>query len=209
MFKIEPDFSELIHKEPEIILSGIPEINPDLCPGDTPGILLSLGREIKLDNGWIDNLYIDTNAVLTFVECKLYSNSGIKRDVYSQAMNYAADIRGMLAHYNDQEFLDRFAGIISTSLDPAFSSIDSVLEALSNDPVLGGKKKIQDWKRQFPKRLEQNIKNGICRIIIACAPVSQSYFASDNIMNLDGTDAVFAIHPGRLRFDFNGREGVR
>lgn len=68
MFKAESEMQELIHNEPDTILSGVPEINPQYCP-DTPSII-SLGREISLSSGFIDNLYIDSNAIITFVECK-------------------------------------------------------------------------------------------------------------------------------------------
>ena len=65
MFDSESILQLLVHERPDVILSGIPEINPQFCP-DTPAIL-SLGREIPLNSGPIDNLYIDTNAIITFV----------------------------------------------------------------------------------------------------------------------------------------------
>ena len=82
MFKTEDEMQELVHRNPGLILSGIPEIDPGLC-SDTAG-LVSLGREISLSSGPVDNLFIDVNAVLTFVECKRYCDSRLKREVYPQ-----------------------------------------------------------------------------------------------------------------------------
>jgi len=48
MFKTEFQLQELVHNNPDIILAGIPGINPELCPA-TPR-MLSLGREIPLLN---------------------------------------------------------------------------------------------------------------------------------------------------------------
>ena len=181
MFKSESAFQELIHSKPEIVISGIPEIDPTLCP-DTPTII-SLGREIRLDSGPIDNLYIDTNAVLTFVECKRYSDSRIKREVHSQAVNYAADLQGMLTHYNGEDFLSRFTEIVNSADDAHYSSLDNILDDLSKDPVLENRN-IRDWQKQFLERLEFNIKHGICRIVIACAPDPRSNFSYTQIRNL-------------------------
>ena len=111
MFDSESKLQKLIHENPEIILSGILEINPQYCP-DTPSIL-SLGREIPLNSGPIDNLYIDTNAIITLVECKRYGDSRIKREVYSQAINYASDLQNMLIHYTSGQFCEEFFKIIS------------------------------------------------------------------------------------------------
>jgi hypothetical protein len=72
MFKNESEFQELIHNNPGIVLSGIPEVDPNLCP-DTPTIA-SLGREVSLASGPIDNLYIDTKLDLV----RSYLNSSKK-----------------------------------------------------------------------------------------------------------------------------------
>ncbi len=180
MFTSESRFQQLIHEDPNIILSGIPEIDPNLC-SDTPTIV-SLGREIRLDSGPIDNLYIDTNAVLTFVECKRYSDSRLKREVYSQAINYAADMQSMLMHYFEDDFINHFFEIIRSN-DESFESFDHMLNKLADDPILTKKNK-SDWRRQFKERLEYNIKNGVCRIVIACAPDPRTNFSFTQIRNL-------------------------
>lgn len=155
MFKNEDELQQLIHEQPELILSGIPEINPAYCP-DTP-MILSLGREIPLSSGSIDNIYIDTNGVITLVECKTYSNSGIKRSVYSQAINYASDLQNMLIHYSGTEFIEQFYSIITQGYSITYPQFDSVVDQLSKDRILEGRNK-NDWKQQFLQRLEFNIR---------------------------------------------------
>ena len=181
MFTLESEMQALIHKEPDIVLSGIPEINPEYCP-DTPNII-SLGREIPLNSGPIDNIFIDTNAIITLVECKLYSNSNIKREVYAQAINYASDLRVMLSHYNSDEFIDEFFSIIKRGQNCDIRSFDSIIDTLSKDEILT-RKKVDEWKKQFLQRLEANIKAGVFRIIIACAPHISNQFAYSPIRNL-------------------------
>lgn len=181
MFVNEAELQQLVHEQPELILSGIPEINPEYC-SDTPKII-SLGREIPLRSGPIDNLYLDTNGIITLVECKTYSNSGIKRSVYSQAINYASDLQNMLIHYSGSEFIEQFYSIITEGISVAYPQFDSIVAQLSQDRILEGKNK-HDWKQQFLQRLEFNIKNGVFRIVILCAPSHANSFACAAVRNL-------------------------
>jgi len=133
MFHSESKFQQLIHEQPEIVLSGIPEINTQYCP-DVPSIV-SLGREIPLSSGPIDNLYIDANAIITFVECKRYSDSRIKREVYAQAINYASDLSSMLMHYTVEQFLSEFFRIIQNAEGCPFISLDDCPLTGEDDPA--------------------------------------------------------------------------
>jgi hypothetical protein len=181
MFASENQLQQLIHEKPEVILSGIPEVNPQYCP-DAP-LIFPLGREIPLNSGPIDNMYLDTNAIATFVECKRYSDSRVKREVYSQAINYASDLRSMLAHYTGGQFCDEFYRIIRKGRDCQFKAFQEIIDRLSEDPILNGKH-IKDWEEQFVSRLEYNIKHGVFRIVIACAPSPQNVFSYSAVRNL-------------------------
>ncbi len=150
MFESESDLQSLIDSHPEIILSGLPEIDPQLCP-DAPR-MLSLGRETPLSSGAVDNLFIDTNAILTFVECKRYSDTRIRREVYPQALNYASDLQGQLIRFEGDEFLSSFFDVISRASGFPYESMDSLIEALAEDPIIGGKNRLE-WRRQFTARL--------------------------------------------------------
>ena len=86
MFDSEDKLQKLVHENPEIILSGIPEIDPQYCP-DTPSIV-SLGREIPLASGPVDNLYLDTCTSLSFkglVE-RLCQDAGAEKVVFGSDM---------------------------------------------------------------------------------------------------------------------------
>jgi hypothetical protein len=184
MFTTESQLQELVHNNPDIILTGIPEINPELCP-DTPS-MLSLGREIPLSSGAIDNMFVDVNAILTFVECKLYSNQEIRREVYSQAINYASNLQSQLLHFEGDEFLSELSKILGAGYQSSYKSdeiLTQIVEHLSKDQILEGRNK-EEWQKQFFRRLEQNIKSGICRIVILCGSSKKRNFSCQAIRNL-------------------------
>ncbi len=181
MFISENDMQLAVHQDPGIILSGIPEANPEFCP-DVPG-LISLGREIQLASGPIDNLFIDANAILTFVECKRYSDSRIKREVYPQAVNYAADLKNQLIHYNGDDFHLKLSEIILSAKGSKYQSMEAILSDLSDDPLLS-RKDLSEWRHQFLNRLELNIKSGACRIILLCGSTHDNVFNFRAIRNL-------------------------
>lgn len=121
--------------------------------------------------------------MLTFVECKRYCDSRLKREVYPQAINYASDLQNQLIHYDSNSFNNRIDALIHTSKSTDYTSFDDVINKLSKDQLLEGKNK-KEWKRQFTERLEYNIKNGICRIILLCSPAPNNAFNFRAIRNL-------------------------
>jgi hypothetical protein len=181
MFKLESELQALVDEKPEVVLGGIPEISPDYC-SDVPAVL-SLGREISLSSGPIDNLLIDANAILTFVECKRHGDGRLKREVYSQAINYASDMQNMLHDFNGAEFLKEFFDLMSKAQGGKYHSLDALYAALSKDAILAGKN-IADWQAQFKDRLELNIKRGIFRVIILCGASPESRFSASMVRNL-------------------------
>ncbi len=182
MFESEEVLRDLLHETPTLLLTGFPELDPRFCP-DSPH-LVSLGREIPLLSGPVDNLFIDPNGVLTLVECKGYWNSEIKRKVYSQAINYASDLQEMFLHFEGAEFVSEFESrVLATGLDAEFADLDALTVQLETSESLAGKN-LADWRTQFLKRLESNVKSGVFRIIIACGPRPGSEFNYSSIRNL-------------------------
>lgn len=182
MFYSEAVLRDLLHETPTLLLTGFPELDPRFCP-DSPN-LVSLGRKIPLSSGAIDNLFIDPNGVLTLVECKGYWNPEIKRKVYSQAMNYASDLQEMFLHFEGTEFLNEFESLIlDTGLDAEFADFKALTAQLETSESLSGKN-LEDWRAQFSKRLETNVKHGVFRIIIACGPRPGCDFNYSSIRNL-------------------------
>jgi hypothetical protein len=70
--------------------------HPDLIPIDDIGAawgpLISLGRELGIDRGFIDNLYVSPAGDLTVVEAKLWRNPEARRKVVGQILDYAAEL---------------------------------------------------------------------------------------------------------------------
>lgn len=71
--------------------------NPGLLPIDDIssawGPLVSLGREIPLPVGYIDNLFVSPAGEVTVVEAKLWRNPEARRKVIGQILDYAAALR--------------------------------------------------------------------------------------------------------------------
>lgn len=180
-FSSEDDLQRAVHENPDLILKGIPDIDPDFCP-DSPR-LVSLGREINLASGPIDNLFADANGILTFVECKLHGNSGLKRNVYPQALNYASDLSAQLTDFDGDDFVAEFSRLIHNEGNGEYGDMAALMDDLAQDEILENKDLAQ-WRSQFPGRLERNVKMGRCRIVILCAPGPGSAFAYRAVRNL-------------------------
>ena len=73
--------------------------NPGLLPIDEIssawGPLVSLGREIPLPVGFIDNLFVSPAGEVTVVEAKLWRNPEARRQVIGQILDYAAALAAM------------------------------------------------------------------------------------------------------------------
>lgn len=73
--------------------------NPDLLPIDEIsaawGPLVTLGREIPLSVGFIDNLFVSPAGEVTVVEAKLWRNPEARRKVVGQILDYAAALAAM------------------------------------------------------------------------------------------------------------------
>ena len=78
-------------------LQGVLEKEPGILPtgyvDQVYAPLLFLGREVSVDSGAIDNLYISAKGYLVIVETKLWRNPESKRKVISQVIDYAKDLK--------------------------------------------------------------------------------------------------------------------
>ena len=75
---------ELISNNPYILPVSV--IEPFFTP------LIPIGREIPVDAGFIDNLFISPEGYLTIVETKLWRNPEARREVVGQIIDYAKDL---------------------------------------------------------------------------------------------------------------------
>jgi hypothetical protein len=89
--------------------------------------LISVARELRVESGAIDNVYISPQGRLTLVETKLWKNPEKHRTVVAQVVDYAKD----LAKWNLDEFLDAVAK--TPALDGRTSFKDRVKPHVSDD----------------------------------------------------------------------------
>lgn len=83
----------------ESVLQELLASYPELLAGGTgSGSLLLVRREAPLSDaaqgvraGWLDHLFLDEEGVPTLVEVKRSSNTGIRREVVGQMLDYAAN----------------------------------------------------------------------------------------------------------------------
>jgi hypothetical protein len=80
-------------------LQDLLEDHPDLLPieeiSSSWGPLVSLGTEIPLTAGYVDNLFVSPAGELTLVEAKLWRNPEARREVIGQILDYAAALAMM------------------------------------------------------------------------------------------------------------------
>lgn len=100
----DPETSEawlqqLLHRHPDLL--PIDEISTAWGP------LVSLGQEIPLPVGFIDNLYVSPAGEVTIGEAKLWRNPEARRKVVGQILDYAAALRAM--SYDDLDQAVRVA----------------------------------------------------------------------------------------------------
>ena len=75
---------DLIENNPELL--PVAEIEPAFTP------MVSVGREVATQSGYIDNLFLSPQGNLTVVETKLWRNPEARREVVGQIIDYAKDV---------------------------------------------------------------------------------------------------------------------
>jgi len=87
-YENEDLFQSLIEKHPEILAGE--QINPD---NPRKWILISREMGVPLDarRGSLDHLFIDQDAIPTFIEVKRSTDTRIRREVVGQMLDYAAN----------------------------------------------------------------------------------------------------------------------
>lgn len=75
---------ELLEKSPETLPTGY--VDNIFAP------LIFVAREVEVESGYIDNLYISAKGYLVIVETKLWRNPESKRQVVGQILDYAKDV---------------------------------------------------------------------------------------------------------------------
>jgi hypothetical protein len=82
-FDLEEKLHDLVERAPTVLpLSGQPQ-------------MVVIGREVAVGSGAMDLLLVDTKGKLAVLEVKLSKNSEAKKAIVSQALYYAAFLKGM------------------------------------------------------------------------------------------------------------------
>ena len=143
-------------------LQDILENNHDLLPGaqidpDDPCRWLLVKREMPVPdpsgagNRWnIDFLFVDHNAIPTFVECKRSGDTRSRREVVGQVLEYAANGPFYWDKKKMREYAEASAAKRGISLDAAWQAL---------------RPKDGDSLESFFDRLESNLREGQVRIM--------------------------------------------
>lgn len=161
----------------EAWLQHLLDVHPELIPlsdiGPGWGPLISLGREISVDTGSIDNLFVSPDGDVTVVETKLWRNPQARREVVGQILDYAAALSGLTF-----EAFDRAVA----SGDPD----SSIWQRVQNSPYA-----LDDHEQaSFIDAVARNLRTGRFLLLVAGDGIRE---------NLDDLASQLQQHPG-LRF---------
>ncbi len=130
----EYQIQELIRTNPEIL--PVDEIESVFSP------LISIGREVPTNAGFIDNLYLSSQGYLILVETKLWRNPEARREVVGQIIDYAKEVskwsfkqlEDQVRNYN-QKYRNANLGIVETLEQELGEEVDetSIIEAISQN----------------------------------------------------------------------------
>jgi hypothetical protein len=201
LFLIDPDgrLTQLSHSDydSEDLLQGLLADYPDLLGGDqmgdgVPRVWLFVAREAPVPDKegssgrWsLDHLFLDQDAIPTFVEVKRASDSRIRREVVGQMLDYAAN--GLL--YWPVEAIQGFLAQKGTSAD------ERLVEAFGTEIDTA----------EYWRRLRENISDGRIRLLFVADKIPSELLAVVEFLNthMDHTEVLAVEIP-----QFTG-EGIR
>lgn len=137
---------DLTEKQLQDLMHAQPDVLPIEAISSRWGPLISLGCEIAVEAGFIDNLFVSPLGDLTVVEAKLWRNPEARREVVGQIIHYAASLSRMTYEALDQAVQTSTAGapiwaqvLASPNGPPAereAAFVDAVAKNLSNGRFL-------------------------------------------------------------------------
>ena len=126
-------------------------MTPEMLPLSGQPRLVTIGSEVPLGNNAMDVLLVESTGRLVVLEVKLAKNSEARRAVVSQALSYAAYLKGMsrdaLEKRIVRSFLDR------NSADSIAALVEASLQSGAVD------------RDAFNARLDQSLAEGDFRIV--------------------------------------------
>ncbi|TET40272.1 MAG: hypothetical protein E3J66_07075 [Dehalococcoidia bacterium] len=125
--------------------------------------LLCIGREVGVPSGSIDLLFIDKDGLLTVVETKLARNPEARRTVIGQIIEYASYISKWTA-------------------DDVYRVANGYLKS-NLDEIIGERSEQEFLAEDFRSNIEQNLKDGKIRCIIAVDELVEPLRATVSFLN--------------------------
>jgi len=152
-FSLESDLQDYLEKYPSII--PLDEIYEG-----APEIVC-IGREVTVPYSAIDLLFIDKEGLLTIVETKLIKNPDIRRTVIGQLIEYAS----FVSQWTTEDIYEIASDYLKRSLTEKLVDIGGPAED------------------EFKHSIEDNLKNGKIRLIVAADEVDESLRATITFLN--------------------------
>lgn len=118
----EDRLQEFLFAHPEVL--PVERIEPFFAP------LVPLAREVRLESGRLDLLYLNGNGLLTLVECKLWKNEEARRSVIGQLLEYANDASRL-------GFTELQAAIARARNEPGFDLVEHMRERVEDLDEVG------------------------------------------------------------------------
>lgn len=154
-FNLESDLQGYLEQYPAIIpLDEIVEDVPEL---------ICIGREVVVPSGSIDLMYIDKEGLLTIVETKLVKNPEIRRTVIGQLIEYAS----FVSQWTVSEIYNIASSYLKQTLKEKIASYS------------GSEFNEDDFKHN----IEDNLKNGKIRLIVAVDELNEPLRATITFLN--------------------------
>lgn len=146
--KLEDALQSLFEKYPQIIPGK--QIDPT---AEEPPHFVLLRREMPIGGWSLDHLYVDQKNILTLVETKLFQNPESRREVIGQIIEYAASAIELWGGGSARRKATEFWSKRNPPRD-----LDEVLKQEFGDEL---------DTEDFWRAVEENLKNGRVRLIIA------------------------------------------
>src|SRR5574341_1564844 len=168
----EKTLQRLIREHPETL--PLDDLGDDIPP------LLIVGRETALATGYADVVGLDSEGLVTVIECKLDRNPEAKRGVVAQVLGYAASLWGMTYEQFEslvtRKYLD---SSICHRSDLRGVALDDAIALFRDEQALGG-----EWdKSAFREQLADNLSHGRFRLVIVVDKVNDELRRTVEFLN--------------------------
>jgi len=175
-FTEEGKLQDYLEKYPSLVpLSEIVEGAADF---------LCIGREVPAGPGWLDLLFIDKDGLLTIVETKLAKNPEARREVIGQVIEYASYISKWTAD-DVYRIANQYLKSDKVPDKCRNKTLYEVIEQFSPE----GSFSVDD----FRSNIEQNLKNGRMRLIIAVDELIEALRAMVTFLNSYSNFDIFLL----------------